>query len=81
MHVDATFKLNRHGYPVIVVGFSDVMRNFHLLGLFVICDRQESTYVRVFKSLQSTMFWLFRGDLEANAIMGDAETAQWNAIL
>ncbi|ETI55361.1 hypothetical protein F443_01956 [Phytophthora nicotianae P1569] len=41
-HMDATFKLNQVGYPVIVCGISDKCRSFHLVALFITSQRLEA---------------------------------------
>lgn len=33
-HVDGTYKLNYHGYPVLVIGTSDKKNQFHLIGKY-----------------------------------------------
>ncbi|KAG4046643.1 hypothetical protein PC123_g17978 [Phytophthora cactorum] len=41
LHLDATFKLNSVGYPVLVCGINDASRSFHLLALFITSQLQE----------------------------------------
>eukprot|EP00644_Phytophthora_capsici_P015771 jgi/Phyca11/131191/e_gw1.102.89.1 len=36
LHLDATFKLNTKGYPVIVIGLSDYWRQFHPICFFLV---------------------------------------------
>ncbi|RLN87387.1 hypothetical protein BBJ28_00021345 [Nothophytophthora sp. Chile5] len=45
-HLDATYKLNQVGYPVLVCGISDRCRTFHLVALFVMSQQQEANTVR-----------------------------------
>eukprot|EP00644_Phytophthora_capsici_P009234 jgi/Phyca11/131504/e_gw1.106.87.1 len=41
LHVDATYKLNYRGYPVLVVGISDRSRRFHLVALYIISGETQ----------------------------------------
>ncbi|ETL32587.1 hypothetical protein L916_14856 [Phytophthora nicotianae] len=41
LHLDATFKLNSKGYPVIVMGLSDMWRQFHPICLFLVSDLKQ----------------------------------------
>jgi hypothetical protein len=34
--VDATYKLNHRGYPVVVVGISDSSRGFHVVSMYIV---------------------------------------------
>ncbi|KAG2953276.1 hypothetical protein PC117_g2176 [Phytophthora cactorum] len=43
-HVDATYKTNQVGYPVVVYGITDAARIFFLLALFVTSQQQEDHY-------------------------------------
>lgn len=36
LHADGTYKLNVQGYPVLVIGSTDAMRRFHLIGNYLI---------------------------------------------
>ncbi|GMF51077.1 unnamed protein product [Phytophthora fragariaefolia] len=44
LHIDATYKLNRLDYPVIVVGVSDRPHGFHLVAFFVVSQEVEDIY-------------------------------------
>jgi hypothetical protein len=38
LHVNATYKMNYHEYPVLAIGVLDRSRGFHLVALFVISE-------------------------------------------
>ena len=51
LHTDATYKINWNGYPLLVVGTSDLNRAFHPLGL-ALCSRETHLdYKFLFNSL------------------------------
>ncbi|ETI48607.1 hypothetical protein F443_07388 [Phytophthora nicotianae P1569] len=79
-HVDATFKLNQVGYPVIVCGISDKCRSFHLMALFITSQRLEDIYVTVLTELRRIFASVSGGrQLVVKFVMVDAEAAQQNA--
>ncbi|KAG3087051.1 hypothetical protein PI124_g20009 [Phytophthora idaei] len=41
-HIDTTYRLDRSGYPVLVVGVSDHSRSFHPVALFVMSQETGS---------------------------------------
>lgn len=36
LHLDATYKINIYEYPVVVVGFSDLNRKFHVAAIAIL---------------------------------------------
>eukprot|EP00644_Phytophthora_capsici_P000870 jgi/Phyca11/108898/e_gw1.16.660.1 len=79
-HVDATYKANQVGYPLIVIGITDVARRFHLLCIFVTSQQQQEHFAKVFAALR----WIYRKvvgtPLRVHFVMGDADMAQYNAL-
>lgn len=51
LHVDATFKLSKTGYSVIVVGVSDSARSFHLIAVFITSQLTAALYAKAMGSL------------------------------
>ena len=52
LHMDATYKLNLNEYPVLILGLSDGIQQFHLLSISVLSHHTEAVYrevLRVFK--------------------------------
>jgi hypothetical protein len=39
LHIDATYKITKESYPLVVLGISDVARRFHLLLLYYNSNR------------------------------------------
>ncbi len=44
IQLDATYKLTLYGFPVIVVGFSDIQRSFYCSGLILAENEDLETY-------------------------------------
>jgi len=49
--IDATYKLNWHGFPVIVCGTTDAQRQFHPYAVALVRNEQARSYEFVFESL------------------------------
>ncbi|KAE9050496.1 hypothetical protein PR001_g2357 [Phytophthora rubi] len=80
LHLNATYKLTQAGYPVVVVGISAQARRFHLLAIFIVSQQQEEKYTELL-SLTARVFASVTGNpLRVKWAMGDADSAQWNAL-
>lgn len=51
LHADATYKLNTCGFPVFVIGVSDVKRQFHLVALFLTSDMKQPQIESMLRSI------------------------------
>ncbi|KAE9126566.1 hypothetical protein PF010_g5228 [Phytophthora fragariae] len=78
--VDATFKLNQLGIPVIVVGLSDCARAFHLVALFVSLQRKEVHYIEMSTALHRIYRRVTGNEMIVDKVLGDADDAQFNGI-
>jgi hypothetical protein len=52
IHADATYKLIWQGYPVLVVGTTDKIRQFHPFGLCTCSNEQTADFVFLFEALK-----------------------------
>ncbi|RLN95026.1 hypothetical protein BBJ28_00023485 [Nothophytophthora sp. Chile5] len=80
LHVDATYKLNYWGYPVIVVGISDSSRGFHLVSMFIVSGEIQDIVQRTLMALRRLYSVLSGHDLVVQYAMADADQAQYNAV-
>jgi MULE transposase domain len=80
LHVDATFKLNVYGYPVIVVGVSDRNRTFHVISFFITSQLKAVNYEESLGSLFDLYDSLIGRPLEICRVMSDADDALFNAF-
>lgn len=52
IHADGTYKLTIQGFPVIVVGVSDLSKHFHLSGMAICTNEAAADYKFLFESLK-----------------------------
>jgi hypothetical protein len=79
-HIDATYKIIKYLFPLVIFGFTDISRKFHVVAYMFVSHEQETDYQHFFSSLlQLTV------DLEINLdvqyLVQDAWTACHNAVL
>ncbi|RLN73455.1 hypothetical protein BBJ28_00007748 [Nothophytophthora sp. Chile5] len=80
LHVDATYKLNYRGYPVLVVGVSDRSRGFHLVAMFIVSGETQAIVQPTLKALSRLYCCLSGRELVTQYAMADADQAQYNAV-
>ncbi|KAK1935468.1 hypothetical protein P3T76_000457 [Phytophthora citrophthora] len=80
LHVDATYKLNYRGYPVIVIGISDSSRGFHLVSMFIVSGETQDIVQPTLMALRRLFFALSGHELVVQYAMADADQAQYNAV-
>ena len=51
LHVDATYKLNWNGFPLFVIGTTDLAKSFHCLGIALCENEKETDFEFVFDTL------------------------------
>jgi hypothetical protein len=79
-HTDATFKLSDLGYPVLTCGFMDRKRIYHLAAIMVVSARTHTEYEMAFRIVADVYSRIYREELRVDAVMGDADDAQFNAL-
>jgi hypothetical protein len=47
LHMDATFKLNKNEFPVVILGVSDAAQSLYMMSVSVISHRTQQMYNRV----------------------------------
>ena len=52
LQADATYKLNWHGYPVLMIGVSDDANVFHPFGIAMTIEEKSNDFSFIFRSLQ-----------------------------
>lgn len=77
---DGTYKLNIHGYPVIVVGGIDIEQKFHAIAISVTTKEESSNYEFVFKTIRQTIVKLFQTDFKPEVLISDAARAIVNGF-
>ena len=52
LHIDATYKLNIYGFPVIVVGYTDNTKRFFCSGIVISSKEDTETYLWIFNNIK-----------------------------
>lgn len=78
--IDATYKLNWNGFPVIVIGTTDEEKRFH--PLFFLCVKTETTkdYEFAFKALKKAVETYFDTPFNPEYVIADGAPAIKNAF-
>jgi hypothetical protein len=81
-HIDATYKITKESYPLLVLGITDIARKFHLLGLFITSQTTEIIVKHCVLSLLKTAqsFFPEMNDWKPTYTMSDADPALHNAL-
>uniref|UniRef100_A0A915CWU2 MULE transposase domain-containing protein n=1 Tax=Ditylenchus dipsaci TaxID=166011 RepID=A0A915CWU2_9BILA len=67
VQVDATYKLNWHGFPVMIYGFSDAEQHFFATHLALVSNKNTWCYERFFEAISALYY-------APEIIMGDGDT-------
>ncbi|RLN94954.1 hypothetical protein BBJ28_00025446 [Nothophytophthora sp. Chile5] len=79
-HIDATYKLNQSGYPMVVCGISDASRSMHVSAVFLTSHLRQDQYASIFSSIFAVYKLITGGPLKLRYVMGDADDAQYNGF-
>jgi hypothetical protein len=75
LHADATYKLIWQGYPVLIVGTTDLSKSFHPFGLAVCCSEKKKDFIFLFNSLQIGLNKIDKPPIQPIALVCDASFA------
>ena len=78
-HLDATYKIVKYNYPLIVFGFTDLFRKFYPVAFMFVSREQQADFEHFFNSLLSVMD-KFKLKLQPKFIVIDAHYPSANAI-
>ena len=81
MHADATYKLNWQGFPVLIVGTTDLDRKFHPISLSVCTEEKQKDFEFIFKTIRDVLFKLDDSNAyNPNVLIADGSDAIRNAF-
>ena len=80
VHLDATYKLNDRGYPLLVMGFSDTAKKFHLISLAVSSHETASAYTHLCSKTSLIYQSLFGRPLLPMVVVSDGAGAIFEAV-
>lgn len=81
VHADATYKLIWQGFPILVVGFTDMHRKFHPICVAVCTSEQEKDFVFIFMSIQQSIGNIFNHNFKPEYLISDAAHQIQNAAI
>ena len=80
VHVDATYKLNWHGFPIIIAGVSDLARQFFPVVLGVMQGETTDDYRLLLSSMKSSVEQVSGAVYEPRIVVADCADAITTAI-
>lgn len=72
LQTEATYKISRLNFPILIAGISDNRRRFHPLIIAITQSEKKEDYVRLFDSLKMCIDKLNLGQINIESGMGDA---------
>ncbi|RNA36561.1 hypothetical protein BpHYR1_025820 [Brachionus plicatilis] len=78
-HLDATYKLIKNGFPLIVLGRTDAVHDFHPLGFFISSHEQEIDYQEFYQGFINLSV-LLDTEFDPDYVVQDAWLASFNAL-
>lgn len=79
-HMDGTYKITIQGFPVLIVGSSDIENRFHLSGLGLCSSEGAADYQFMLDSLMNGVITVTNEEIHPNAIVGDSAASITKAI-
>lgn len=79
IHVDASYKIMWEGFPMLVIGVTDLHRSFHPIGAAVCHSEVTKDFEFIFKSVQQGINNTFDTDFTPKYVISDAAMAIHNA--
>lgn len=75
INADATYKLIWQGYPVLIIGTTDLNKMFHPFGLAICSNEKTKDFQFIFNSIQIDMQKINKELLKPTALVADAADA------
>ncbi|CAF0978500.1 unnamed protein product [Brachionus calyciflorus] len=73
-HIDSTYKINKNGFPLVIISRSDINRQLHPIIFMLTSHEQTSDYLYFYESIQD-LCTKMRINLKPNYICQDASNA------
>jgi hypothetical protein len=81
IHADATYKLVWQGFPILIVGTTDLDRHFHPFGMAVCTNEEKQDFKFVFQSLIDGVEKNHQQKIQPEVLIADSANAIRNAFL
>lgn len=80
VHADTTYKLNYEGFPVLVIGTTDLDRHLHPSGVSVCTDEKTADFEFIFQTLSSAVSRVLGQSYMPTTLVADAAEAIHNGF-
>ncbi|GBN13390.1 hypothetical protein AVEN_13845-1 [Araneus ventricosus] len=80
VQTDATYKLIWQGYPVLIVGSSDMNRTFHPFAIAVCSNETESDFAFIFNCVKDSCYKINETEWNPKLLLADASSAITNGF-
>ncbi|CAF1379390.1 unnamed protein product [Adineta ricciae] len=80
IHADATYKLVWQGFPVLIVGTTDMNRQFHWFGVAVCSNEKTADFTFIFRALQEGVSKLDLQKIDPDILIADGSDAIRNGF-
>lgn len=80
LHADSTYKICIQGYPLMVVGTTDMGGHFHLIRLMLSTNETTDDFSTMFKAVNDGVTKIFQKEIKPEALITDASGAIQNAF-
>ena len=77
---DATYKLMWHGFPVFLIGVTDMKRKFHPISLSICCNEETQDYEFIFRILKEAIEKYLSVFYDPNILVADGAHAITNGF-
>ena len=78
-HIDSTYKIIKHCFPLIILGFTDISRQFYPVCFMLTSHETTDDYIKFFDSLLE-ICRIVEVEFKPKYIVSDASNAMANAI-
>ena len=80
LHVDATYKLNWQGFPVLLVGTTDMDCHFHVFGMAMCSNEKTADFKFIFESISYGLAKINQGGHKPVVLISDGADSIHNAF-
>ncbi|CAF1612146.1 unnamed protein product, partial [Didymodactylos carnosus] len=80
IHADATYKLVWQGFPVLIVGTTDLDRHFHAFGMAVCSNEKKQDFIFIFRALQEGLQKINLKEINPDVLIADGADSIRNAF-
>jgi len=79
-HIDGTYKITSHGYPLVIYGITDIQGKFHPVAFMITSNETDKDFFEFYSGIKAVALQL-EINFEPNFIMQDAASASYKAAV